>query len=417
MRKFILLFVSLLIVVYSFGQTNLLSSSGNVGIGTTSPIGNLEIANSLGAKLSLSTNGLNGSAASPLLPSIDFLGFQDGNRARISAVEKTYNTYGSKLSFFVNDGTSATNLKERLTILQNGYVGIGVENPFQKLQVEGNVLMDVYNNIGNEGGLFFRKEFSQTGKYNLSILAYDHCNGGGSPDGLTISGFDGVSFSTGSNDRNERMRIAYNGNIGIGTTDPIEKIHVKGNLLLDAYNCDGVENGIFFRKDFSKSGKYNLSILTYDHCNGGASPDGLTISGCDGISFSTGSNDRNERMRIAQNGNVGIGTTTPVFLLDVAGTMRAEEVKVEARTADFVFQDDYQLKDLSEVEEFITTNKHLPDIPSAKQMEENGVGLAEMNKLLLQKVEELTLYVIDLKKTNEKQQKQIDKLLVENEKK
>jgi hypothetical protein len=102
---------------------------------------------------------------------------------------------------------------------------------------------------------------------------------------------------------------------------------------------------------------------------------------------------------------VGIGTMEPSSALEVNGTIKATnikatEIKVEAQTADFVFEEDYHLKSLEEVEQFITNNKHLPDVPSAKQMEENGVGLAEMNKLLLQKVEELTLYLIEQKKIN-----------------
>ncbi|PXX95175.1 hypothetical protein DF185_22615 [Marinifilum breve] len=112
---------------------------------------------------------------------------------------------------------------------------------------------------------------------------------------------------------------------------------------------------------------------------------------------------------LSHSGKLGIGTTKPSTKLEVAGTIKATEIKVVAQTADFVFEDDYQLKDLSEVEQFITTNKHLPDIPSAKQMEENSVGLAEMNKLLLQKVEELTLYVIQ-------QQKEISQLKAKEEK-
>lgn len=130
-----------------------------------------------------------------------------------------------------------------------------------------------------------------------------------------------------------------------------------------------------------------------------------------------------EAMRISDEGYVGIGTTTPDYKLDVIGTIRADEILVEdiaatnlslngnlaannitvkanGNTADFVFADDYNLKALSEVESFIITNNHLPDMPSATQMEEQGVNLAEMNKLLLQKVEELTLYVIELKKEN-----------------
>ncbi|TKG91603.1 hypothetical protein EYV94_21500 [Puteibacter caeruleilacunae] len=84
--------------------------------------------------------------------------------------------------------------------------------------------------------------------------------------------------------------------------------------------------------------------------------------------------------------------------IDVSGTITASEVKVEPQTADFVFEDNYKLRSLEEVDSFVTTHKHLPDVPSARQMKEEGIGLSEMNKLLLQKVEELILYNIQQNK-------------------
>jgi len=97
-------------------------------------------------------------------------------------------------------------------------------------------------------------------------------------------------------------------------------------------------------------------------------------------------------------GNIGIGITPSSHKLDVNGTIRAKEVKVESGWADFVFAPNYQLRSLAEVEEFIDQNGHLPDIPTAKEVEQNGVSLGEINAKLLQKVEELTLYLIEKEK-------------------
>ena len=103
-------------------------------------------------------------------------------------------------------------------------------------------------------------------------------------------------------------------------------------------------------------------------------------------------------------GNVGIGTTNPVptsgdpnYKLAVKGKIRAEEIKVETGWADYVFFKDYKLPTLEEVEKHIQEQGHLINIPSAAEVEANGIELGEMNKLLLEKVEELTLYIIEMK--------------------
>jgi len=118
-----------------------------------------------------------------------------------------------------------------------------------------------------------------------------------------------------------------------------------------------------------------------------------------------------EGIHFNQNAEVGIGIyATPGYRLSVNGTIRASEIIVETFGADFVFESDYKLKPLSEVKSHIEENKHLPDIPSATQMQENGIGMSELSIKLLQKVEELTLYAIQQNETIEKLNKRIDEL-------
>jgi len=104
----------------------------------------------------------------------------------------------------------------------------------------------------------------------------------------------------------------------------------------------------------------------------------------------------NDNHYIAQ-GNFGIGTTTPGEKLSVNGNIRAHEIKVESSATtwpDYVFDQDYDLPKLEYLKIFIAENKHLPNVPNATTVERDGVSLGEMNKILLQKVEELTLYML-----------------------
>jgi hypothetical protein len=110
---------------------------------------------------------------------------------------------------------------------------------------------------------------------------------------------------------------------------------------------------------------------------------------------------KHEKMTILPNGNVGIGTAEPIHKLDVDGTIRAKEIIVENDGADFVFEDGYQLMPLDELDQYIKDNRHLPGIPKAESMQANGMSVGEMQTMLLQKIEEFTLYMIELKKENE----------------
>lgn len=101
-------------------------------------------------------------------------------------------------------------------------------------------------------------------------------------------------------------------------------------------------------------------------------------------------------------GLMGLNTKNPDMELTVKGKIHTQEVKVDLNGAvapDYVFKEDYPLPSLEATEAYIQANNHLPEIPSAAEMEENGIELKQMNLLLLKKIEELTLHTIQQEKT------------------
>jgi len=178
-----------------------------------------------------------------------------------------------------------------------------------------------------------------------------------------------------------RGNVFFEDNIGLGTQSPEVILHIKSAIPQ-----------IRFEESDNSNKKWYIEAY-----NGGfiiAEPD---VTG--------------HSVFIKSGGNVGIGTDNPLCKLAVNGKIRATEVEILSNiNADYVFENDYMLMPLKDVETFVKENKHLPEIPSAEEFKTQGQNLGEVDNLLLKKIEELTLYVIELKKENEDQKLQIQEL-------
>ena len=282
-------------------------------------------------------------------------------------------------------------------------VGIGTATPAAKLEIKktgtiGGVWnpSQSYLTIDDGGGYLI---IDPNEIYSNSMLNF------GSKSG-DIAGFRTVSETANS----DKMIIKNNGNVGIGTANPSGNLHVSsgtsGDAILkieaDIDNNNESDNPIIqFRQDgdivgvnmgFSENfGENNFGIGTRNTINGGDKWDTFIID--------IGSN------------SIGIGTSTPDERLAVNGNIHTKEVRVDLiGWSDFVFNKDYNLPTLKEVEQHIKEKGHLKDIPSVEDVEENEIFLGDMNAKLLQKIEELTLYTIEQQKLIENQNDKIDKL-------
>jgi hypothetical protein len=216
----------------------------------------------------------------------------------------------------------------------------------------------------------------------------------------------------------EAMRLNHSGFLGIGTTNPSERLEVAGKLRVSE---NGSDYSVLSHTSNQSETGYNavwpdqheraFIIKANAYMDGyGAGGGGFqfwTYDKNDGGAWGSYSGGLKRAMVIRRNGRVGIGTVNPQSELAVNGIITSKEVNVTlAGWSDYVFQSDYRLMTLPEVESFIQKNGHLPEVPSASTVLTNGVNVGEMSNITIRKIEELTLYVIQLNKEKEALQKQ-----------
>ncbi|SMC74954.1 tail fiber protein [Pedobacter africanus] len=383
----------------------------------------------------------NGASTSNTLNSSNPNGFQvtgtSGNPAYM-VIDQTANSGGKRWRFGHTGAASGfssfdilniTDGIAPLSLAPNGNVGVGTTNPQNKLHI--------HQNVPDQAGLIVQGNTINTdfAKHYVAItLDGDYGNGTGnysqirSYSNLYSSWGSQLAFFTTTlgvvNTLEERMRIDDKGNVGIGVQDPASrKLKVLTSnpvndvgAEIEIARSSGTNYGII-GKAIGSGADYNVGMFT--SANGGTSNFGLRI-----YNVPSGANNytvySDSPAQAYFEGNMGIGTTNPDgYKLAVKGKVRAHEIKVETGNwPDYVFAKDYQLPTLQETEKHIKDKGHLPGIPSAAEVKANGVDLGEMNAKLLQKIEELTLHLIEQNKKFEAkisaQQQEIDLLKQKN---
>ena len=265
-----------------------------------------------------------------------------------------------------------------LTIKKTGNIGIGTTTPTAKLDI---------SHSGTLGGKFdVNKAFLKVSDGTNSLLVDNNeiysnhvlALGSSYDREIVFRNVDAVGYEN-------LMIIKPDGRVGIGKYSPSVKLDVDGQIRGNYVRVNATSSAEGGEVRFDGPSGKNPWFLDNFHGSFRFHHSGQTY------------------LNVKSDGKIGIGTTNPTHKLSVNGTIRSKEVKVDAAPwPDYVFDTDYELKSLNEVSEFINENGHLPNIPSAKEVEEDGIAVGEMNARLLEKIEELTLYIIQQEKRIEK---------------
>ena len=290
-----------------------------------------------------------------------------------------------------------------LTFSSRGNIGINNPTPpsGHLLDINGPVYLNgrlgfptASTTAGSSPGIVhnlgFIDEFLYDGQYiNHYGFGFHNYDEGVSVDGINayISSFFGIDFFT---QGKSRMRINNNGNVGIKTNDPKHSLQIGNGTTNESLVLAGSETSSNLYIGFQEGLTHKYVRMHYNAANNLLK---ITSDMGDIIFFN----------RVTQ--NIGIGTNTlnnpNGYKLAVNGKIGAKEIIVENTSAtwpDYVFEKDYPLASLEEVEHFVQSNKHLPEVPSAMEVKEAGLNIGDMNAILLKKIEELTLYLIEQNK-------------------
>lgn len=348
----------------------------------------------------------------------------------VSGVGYSQNTFPTGAGTNVGIGTTTPSTRLQITSATAGTSGVRLTNLTSSSATTPSILGKALT-VDASGNMVLVPVVNSTSSLTTFYT------GDGSLSGNRTVSMGGRSITFNPSTANSQFYInGSTGNVGVGTVTPTAKLEVKG----------GLPNGTVFAtldEKFDKSIVFNAgslagastkyrSIRFFDFPQSNYDPKPMVWFGIEDrndfgryrlVAETDGHTQmvvldktQTEVMKVLDDGNnkttftlpksdsyLGIGTSNFVdgadtYRLAVKGAIRADRVKVYTTWADYVFEENYNLPTLEEVEKHIKEKGHLKDIPSAATVEQNGIELGEMNKLLLQKIEELTLYVIQLNK-------------------